>query len=73
MAMTPKPTPKPKIASKPKVTPKPKVVPTPKFTAPSLQDYKKSAAYTTNTLTYKEYVAIAKDVYKTRLKKRQGQ
>ena len=65
--MAPKPTPKPKI------TPKPKAVPTPKFTPPSLQDFKKSAGYKTNTLTYKEYVAIAQDVYKSRMKKRQGQ
>lgn len=65
--MTPKPTPKPKI------TPKPKAVPTPKFTPPSLQDFKKSAGYKTNTLTYKEYVAIAQDVYKSRMKKIQGQ
>ena len=66
MAMTPKPTPKPKI------TPKPKATPTPKFTAPSVQDFKKSAGYKTNSLTYKEYVAIAQDVYKERLKRRQG-
>jgi hypothetical protein len=46
--------------------------PAPKFTAPSLQDFKKSAAYKTNSLTYKEYVAIAQDVYKERLKRRQG-
>jgi len=64
-----KATPKPTA----KNTSKPKAVPTPKFTPPSLQDFKKSAGYKTNTLTYKEYVAIAQDVYKARMKKRQGQ
>jgi hypothetical protein len=64
---------KTKPTAKP-VSPKTKpATPTPKFTPPSLQDFKKSAGYKTNTLTYKEYVAIAQDVYKARMKKRQGQ
>jgi len=53
-----------------KATPKP--TPTPKFTPPSLQDFKKSAGYKTNSLTYKEYVAIAQDAYKAKLKRQQG-
>lgn len=62
-----------KAKAKPKPTPKAKATPTPKFTPPSLQDFKKSAGYKTNSLTYKEYVAIAQDVYKARLKRKQGQ
>lgn len=50
----------------------PKSTSTPKFTPPSLQDFKKSAGYKTNSLTYKEYVAIAQDVYKAKLKRQQG-
>lgn len=62
-----------KAKAKPKSTPKAKATPTPKFTPPSVQDFKKSAGYKTNSLTYKEYVAIAQDVYKARLKRKQGQ
>ena len=64
MASTPKPTPKPKVTSKPKA------VPTQKFTPPSLQDFKKSAGYKTNSMTYKEYIAEAEKVYKAKLKGR---
>ena len=62
MAATPKPT--------IKATPKPKSTPMPKFTPPSLQDFKKSAAYKTNSMTYKEYVTTAEQVYKAKLKKK---
>lgn len=61
-----------KPTSKPKTAPTSKAAPTPKFTPPSLQDFKKSAGYKTNSLTYKEYVAIAQDVYKAKLKRQQG-
>ena len=64
MAM--KPTPKPKVKL---ISPKTKPV-TPKFTPPSLQDFKKSAGYKTNSMTYKEYIAEAEKVYKAKLKGR---
>ena len=44
--------------------------PAPKFTAPSLQDFKKSAAYKTNSMTYKQYVATAEQAHKAKLKKK---
>ena len=44
--------------------------PAPKFKAPSLQDFKKSAAYKTNSMTYKQYVATAEQAYKAKLKKK---
>jgi hypothetical protein len=51
-------------------TPKPKITPVPKFTPPTLQDFKKSAGYKTNSMTYKEYVTTAEKLYKAKLKKR---
>ena len=69
----PKPTPKPKVMPKPtpkvKVTSKPKTTPVPKFTAPTVAQYRQSAAYKTDSMTYKEYVDAIYDVYKYNLKK----
>lgn len=64
------PSPKPKVTIKP--TPKPKVKPTPapKFTAPSVAEFRQSAAYKTNSMTYKEYVDTAYSVYKAKNKNR---
>lgn len=68
-----------RLRAKPKAvkTPMPKVgqvkakrEPMPKFTPPSLQDFKKSAAYKTNSMTYKEYLSTAEQVYKAKLKKK---
>lgn len=65
MAATKKPTPKlmpsPKPIAKP-VAKKPVQIAKPKSTPslPSLQDYKKSAAYKSGDMTYKEYLDIAK-------------
>jgi hypothetical protein len=70
---SPKPTPKPKVMAKPtpkvKYTPKPKATPVPKFTAPTVAQYKKSAAYKTDSMSYKEYIDAIYDVYKYNLKK----
>jgi hypothetical protein len=70
---TPKPTPKPKVMAKPTakatVKPKPKATPVPKFTAPSVAEFRKSAAYKTDSMTYKEYVDASYDVYKYKLKR----
>jgi len=66
MASMIKPTPRATV----KATPKPKVTPMPKFTPPSLQDFKKSAAYKTNSMTYKEYVTTAEQVFKAKNKKK---
>ena len=56
--------------------PKTKVAPTPKprpsktpFKAPTLKEYKTSAAYRVGEMTYKEYVEIAEQVYKSKKKK----
>ena len=70
----PTPTPRPKagLAKPPRkvtVTVKPKVTPVPKFTPPTLAQYKQSAAYKTDSMTYKEYVDAIYDVYKYKLKK----
>jgi hypothetical protein len=78
MAMTKKitPTPKPKASVKPtakptvKATVKPKVVPVPKFTAPSVAEFRQSAAYKTDSMGYKEYVDTAYQVYKAKYKNR---
>lgn len=51
----PKPLPKP-VAKKPVQIVKPKSTPS----LPSLEDYKKSAAYRSGEMTYKEYLDIAK-------------
>ncbi len=51
------------------VTVKPKVTPVPKFTPPTLAQFKQSAAYKTDSMTYKEYVDAIYDVYKYKLKK----
>jgi hypothetical protein len=68
---SPKPTPKPKVMAKPtaKATVKPKATPVPKFTAPSVAEFRKSAAYKTDSMTYKEYVDASYDVYKYKLKR----
>lgn len=55
--------PKTKVAP----TPKPKTSKTP-FKAPTLKQYKKSAAYRAGEMTYKEYLQIAKQVYKSKNK-----
>lgn len=74
MAMSRKatPTPKPKIKATPKptikATVKPKAKPTPKFTAPSVAEFRQSAAYKTDSMGYKEYVDTAYQVYKSKYK-----
>ena len=72
MAMAKKatPTPKPKVTVKPTVKPKVKPTPAPKFTAPSVAEFRQSAAYKTNSMTYKEYVDTAYSVYKAKNKNR---
>ena len=66
------PTPKPKIKATPKptvkATIKPKPKPTPKFTAPSVAEFKQSAAYKTDSMGYKEYVDASYQVYKAKYK-----
>jgi len=63
-----KPTPKPTV--KPTVKPKVKPTPAPKFTAPSVAEFRQSAAYKTNSMTYKEYVDTAYSVFKAKNKNR---
>ncbi len=60
------PTPRPKAT----MTPKPKTTPKPKFTAPTLAQYKSSAAYKAGDMTYKEYIAVSKNVFKAKNKKK---
>jgi hypothetical protein len=71
---SPKPTPKAKPTVKPTakatVTPKPKPTPVPKFTAPSVAQFRQSAAYKTNSMGYKEYVDTAYQVYQAKYKKK---
>ena len=69
---TPKPTPKPKVMVKPtaKATAKPKATPVPKFTAPTVAEFRQSAAYKTTSMTYKEYVDTAYQVYQAKNKRR---
>lgn len=72
------PTPKPKATdvgrmmgkTKPLFTAKPKATPTPKFTAPTLSQYKSSAAYKAGNMTYKEYIAVSKNVFDAKNKKK---
>ena len=63
-------TPKPKITVK--ATPKVivKATPKPSYSAPSLADYKKSAAYKNSDMTYKEYLKASKDAYNARMRKK---
>lgn len=67
---TPKPKVKVKVSPKPtvKATIKPKVKPTPKFTAPSVAEFRKSAAYITDSMGYKEYVDAMYEVYRAKYK-----
>ena len=51
--------PSPKPMAKPKSTPAPKSTPIPKFTVPSVAEFRKSAAYKTDSMGYKEYTDIA--------------
>jgi hypothetical protein len=71
---SPKPTPKAKPTVKPTVkatvTPKPKPTPVPKFTAPSVAQFRQSAAYKTNSMGYKEYVDTAYQVYQAKYKRK---
>lgn len=60
----------PTIPRKPDVTIKPKRVPTPKFTAPTVAEFRKSAAYKTDSMGYKEYVDTAQQVYNAKRKKK---
>jgi hypothetical protein len=80
MAAAKKPTQTPKPISK-KTTPKmpgmgptakvtPKTTPKPKFTMPTVAEYRKSAAYRTNSQSYKDYVFTAKEVYDAKYKKK---
>jgi hypothetical protein len=69
---TPKPksTPRPKAGlAKPPRKVTAKATPFPKFTAPSVAEFRKSAAYITDSMTYKEYVDASYDVYKYKLKR----
>jgi hypothetical protein len=74
MAMPKKvtPTPKPKVKATPKPTAKAKIVikpkPTPKFTAPSVAEFRKSAAYKTDSMGYKEYVDALYQVHQAKYK-----
>jgi len=68
MAMSKKVTPTPKPKATPKATVKPKVVPVPKFTAPSVAEFRQSAAYKTDSMTYKQYVDTAYSVFKAKNK-----
>ena len=61
-----KKTPTPKAT----VTPKPKATPMPKFTPPTIGQYKGSAAYKAGDLTYKQYVAMSKNAFDAKNKKR---
>lgn len=80
MAMAKKatPTPKPKVkikaspkpTIKPKATAKPKVTAVPKFTAPSVAEFRQSAAYKTDSMGYKEYVDAAYAVYQAKYKRK---
>ena len=65
-----KPTPKPTATKKATPTAKPKNVPVPKFTAPSVAEFRKSAAYITGSMGYKEYVDTMYEVYKAKNKNR---
>jgi hypothetical protein len=71
---SPKPTPKPKVMAKPTakatVKPKPKATPVPKFTAPSVAEFRQSAAYKTDSMGYKEYVDTMYQVYQAKNKKK---
>jgi len=64
--VTPKPTAKPTV----KATVKPKATPVPKFTAPSVAEFRQSAAYKTDSMGYKEYVDTMYQVYKAKNKNR---
>ena len=67
---TPKATPKPK--AKPSVTPKAKATPKPTFTAPTLAQFKQSAAYKSDSsnISYKEYIALSESVWNAKNKKK---
>jgi hypothetical protein len=60
------PTPKPKTTT----APKPKATPIPKFTVPSVAEFRKSAAYKTDSMGYKEYTDIAYAQYLAKYKKK---
>ena len=78
MARKATPTPKPKVkvkaspkpTVKPKATVKPKVTPVPKFTAPSVAEFRQSAAYKTYSMGYKEYVDTAYQIYQAKYKRK---
>ena len=74
MARKATPTPKPKIKATPKptvkATAKPKVTPVPKFTAPSVAEFRQSAAYKTDSMTYKQYVDTMYQVHQAKYKKK---
>ena len=67
---TPKATPKPK--AKPSVTPKAKATPKPTFTAPTLAQFKQSAAYKSDSsnMSYKEYIALSESAWNAKNKKK---
>jgi len=76
---TPKPKPTPRfkagLAKPPRkvtvtVKPKPKATPTPKFTAPSVAEFRKSAAYITDSMGYKEYIDAMYRVHQAKYKKK---
>jgi hypothetical protein len=60
--------PRPKVTFKPKPSAKP--TPMPKFTAPSVAEFRKSAAYKTDSMGYKEYVDTAYNLYMAKKKKK---
>jgi hypothetical protein len=47
-----------------------KAAPIPKFTAPTLAEYKSSAAYKAGDLTYKQYIAASKNAFDIKNKRR---
>jgi hypothetical protein len=53
---TRKPNPKPTATKKATTKAKPKNVPIPKFTPPTVAEFRRSAAYKTDSMMYKEYV-----------------
>lgn len=69
-----KPTPKPKATAMGRAVSKAKPLftakPTPKFTAPSLSQYKSSAAYKAGNMTYKQYIDASKNAFDIKNKKK---
>jgi hypothetical protein len=67
---TRKPTPKPTATKKAATKPKPKNVPVPKFTPPTVDEFRRSAAYKTDSMMYKEYVDYFRQQHNYKYKKK---